>query len=145
MSLSVNDDRGVFFCHVCHESGDKITFIRKLYGCDFKEALSFFGLEKGDISKPDPAQVERNFVNQTFRDVVKRETKRVGKLIYELNKTEYDAVERLKNDSGDKWASFAFRIASQLIPKYTAAHDALLSKDVADQLEAIRYLREGRL
>ena len=53
-SLSLSD-KGFFKCFVCGASGDKIGFIRKLYGCDFKRALAWFGLTPGKLPKPDPA------------------------------------------------------------------------------------------
>jgi hypothetical protein len=39
-SLSIDDERGVFYCHGCHIGGDVIEFIRKLKHISFKEALS---------------------------------------------------------------------------------------------------------
>ena len=144
-SLSLSD-KGFFKCFVCGESGDKITFIRKLYKCDFKGALSFFGLKQGNTLKLDPELVKRNRINQAVRDDCKFESKRVCDLIFSLNQTEVRALERLENDSSDKISSFIFyEVTSKLLPKYEAIHDMLLSKDIAEKLEALRYLRKGRL
>ena len=147
LSLSIDENKGVFHCFVCHESGDKITFIRKLYKCDFKEALLFFGLTQGNIRpKLDPELVKRNLINQAFRDDCKTKSKRVCDLIFSLNQTEVRALERLENDSSDEIAYFIFyEVTSKLLPKYEAIHDMLLSKDIAEKLEALRYLRKGRL
>ena len=38
-SFSVNPELGLYYCFGCQESGDAITFIRKLDGLDFPEAV----------------------------------------------------------------------------------------------------------
>jgi DNA primase len=35
-SMSINEQNGVFHCHVCHAGGDKLAFVQKALGCDFK-------------------------------------------------------------------------------------------------------------
>jgi len=44
-SFYVNEDKGVFHCYGCQESGDVITFIQKIEGVDFKGALGHLGLD----------------------------------------------------------------------------------------------------
>ena len=43
-SFTVNEERGVFYCHGCHEGGDVITFIQKIVGLDFKGAIAYLGI-----------------------------------------------------------------------------------------------------
>lgn len=43
-SFTVNEEKGLFHCFGCGESGDAITFVRKVEGLSFKEALSRLGL-----------------------------------------------------------------------------------------------------
>ena len=38
-SFSVNPELGLYYCFGCQESGDAITFVRKLDGLDFPEAV----------------------------------------------------------------------------------------------------------
>lgn len=56
-SFSVNYDKQVFYCHGCGEGGDSISFIQKLHGIGFKEALKFLGVE-GEY-KPDRKTIRR--------------------------------------------------------------------------------------
>ena len=44
-SFFVNEDRGVYYCHVCLEGGDVIVFIEKIEGLGFKDALTHLGVE----------------------------------------------------------------------------------------------------
>ncbi len=40
-SPSLNEDKGLYFCHACHASGDKLDFVRKVRGTDSKGTLTF--------------------------------------------------------------------------------------------------------
>ena len=42
-SLTVNDDKGFCFCHVCREGGDAITYTRKRKGLEFFDAANLAG------------------------------------------------------------------------------------------------------
>jgi len=54
-SLALNDEKGVYFCHVCHASGDKVDFVRHVRGTDFKGALAFLGIQAPcKPPRPDP-------------------------------------------------------------------------------------------
>jgi hypothetical protein len=44
-SFAVNEEKEVFYCHGCHESGDVIDFIQKIDGLTFPEALQSLGIE----------------------------------------------------------------------------------------------------
>ena len=43
-SFTLNEEKGVFYCHGCHEGGDVITFIQKIEGLTFLQALAHLGL-----------------------------------------------------------------------------------------------------
>ena len=44
-SFSVNPDKGLFYCHGCHEGGDIIAFVMKAEGLSFKDAVAHLGLD----------------------------------------------------------------------------------------------------
>jgi len=44
-SFFVNEDKSVFLCRGCLEGGDVITFIEKIKGLGFKDALQHLGVE----------------------------------------------------------------------------------------------------
>src|SRR6478752_3800310 len=54
-SFSVNPQLGVYYCFGCQESGDAITFIRKVDGLDFAEAVERLALRAGITLRYDTA------------------------------------------------------------------------------------------
>ncbi len=64
-SFSVNPELGLYYCFGCQESGDAITFVRKLDGLDFPEAVERLAARCGDHAAvrhdrglPGPAEEE---------------------------------------------------------------------------------------
>jgi len=53
-SFFVNEDKGTFYCHGCHEGGDVIRFIERVESLSFKEVLSHLGLD----NQPKPTRAE---------------------------------------------------------------------------------------
>ncbi len=43
-SFTVNGEKGLFYCHGCHEGGDVIKFVMMVENVDFKGALAHLGL-----------------------------------------------------------------------------------------------------
>lgn len=59
-SFTVNEEKGVYHCFGCGESGDVITFIQKIEGVDFKGALAHLGLADGTMPRTKPQKsIER--------------------------------------------------------------------------------------
>src|SRR6476659_5088898 len=54
-SFSVNAQLGFYYCFGCQESGDAITFIRKVDGLDFAEAVERLALRAGITLRYDTA------------------------------------------------------------------------------------------
>ncbi|MBU2595259.1 DNA primase [Patescibacteria group bacterium] len=59
-SFMVNQDRGIFKCFGCNESGDIFTFIEKMEGVDFPEALKILA-EKAGVRLE---RIEKKFYDQ---------------------------------------------------------------------------------
>lgn len=53
-SFHVNDSKGFYYCHGCHEGGDVIRFIEKIENVDFKQAIERLGV---DSFKPSPEKI----------------------------------------------------------------------------------------
>ncbi|HQP40666.1 MAG TPA: CHC2 zinc finger domain-containing protein [Smithella sp.] len=59
-SFRVNKDKQTFHCFGCGEHGDVISFIMKLKGISFPEALIYLGISRGAPVKVNPAiQIEK--------------------------------------------------------------------------------------
>ena len=63
-SLTINDDKGFCFCHVCREGGDVIAYTRKRKGLDFVDAANLaaeilgISLETDGISPEQQAKAK---------------------------------------------------------------------------------------
>jgi hypothetical protein len=51
-SFAVNEGKGVFHCHGCHEGGDVIDFIQKIEGIGFLEACAKLGMDTSGRKQP---------------------------------------------------------------------------------------------
>ena len=59
-SFSVNADLGLFHCFGCQESGDAITFVRKLDGLDFVEAVERLAARAGITLRYDSSATSKD-------------------------------------------------------------------------------------
>src|SRR4051812_25239120 len=59
-SFSVNPELGLYYCFGCQESGDAITFVRKLDGLDFPEAVERLAARSGITLRYDTASVSQD-------------------------------------------------------------------------------------
>lgn len=46
-SFSVNPEQGLYYCFGCQASGDAISFVRQVHGCDFAEAVELLAARAG--------------------------------------------------------------------------------------------------
>jgi len=85
-SFYVNEDKGTFYCHGCHEGGDVITFVMKIEGLNFKEALGYLGLD--DQPRQTSAEIKRQqLLRETSRSLASWDLsidQRVGVKLREL-------------------------------------------------------------
>lgn len=59
-SFSVNSELGLYYCFSCQESGDAITFVRKLDGLDFVEAVERLAARAGIQLRYDSAGANKD-------------------------------------------------------------------------------------
>ncbi len=64
-SFSVNPELGLYFCFGCQESGDAITFVRKLDGLDFPEAVERLAARAGITLRYDSQAVSQDRAKKT--------------------------------------------------------------------------------
>ena len=141
LSLSV-DEKGVFYCHVCHESGDKIHFIRKFYNCGFFEALAWFGLALGKLPKPDPERQRRVNILRDFEAWRRSQARTISLKIYELHQTLQMALARFETDRGDEQAWLGLGVVYPQLSKLEFYAGILSSKEPSELIEAF-YTLEG--
>jgi DNA primase len=64
-SFSVNPELGLYYCFGCQESGDAITFVRKLDGLDFPEAVERLAARAGITLRYDSQAVSQDRAKKT--------------------------------------------------------------------------------
>ncbi len=101
-SFTVNEEKGLFYCHGCHEGGDVIRFIELIEGLDFKGALAHLGLN--DQPRPTRAKIKtRERVRQASRNLATwalSVSERVGTRMRELGQRSYTARKLLNELPG---------------------------------------------
>lgn len=102
-SFYISGTRQNFYCFGCHEKGDVISFVQKIEGLEFKEALENLAIKAGvEIKKSDWKKPKEN--KERLYDALEETT-----LIFEENlKDRRDVVlylekRGLKKDSIKKW------------------------------------------
>ena len=140
-SLSLDEKHGLFYCHVCHAKGDKVGFILQFHDCDFKSALSFFGLAPNKLPRPDTAALRRARIRQNLDKWNRYTARKVGRSLYEYNSIVPLAVTRLEKDVDDDQAWWALSVCYRHLPQREYLHDALISKHTSDKIEAFRFRR----
>ncbi len=67
-SFTVSEDKGVFYCHGCHQGGDVIHFVELMEDTDFKGAIAHLGLT--EETRPTPAEIKKQqLLRETSRSL----------------------------------------------------------------------------
>lgn len=69
-SLAVFPDSQSWFCFGCGEGGDSISFIMKLKGLSFKNALVYLKIKPGRTASVDPMKAKRKLLQQDYADIL---------------------------------------------------------------------------
>ena len=69
-SFMVNRDKQTFNCFGCGESGDVISFVMKLKGISFKDALVYLGMKSGQPVKVDPAIAREKQIQKDYEAAI---------------------------------------------------------------------------
>lgn len=141
-SFAVNEEKGVFYCHVCHAGGDKIEFIMKIFGCTYWRACVFFGFEPGPLPTLNPGIERRGKIQKGLKAWG-------GSLIKELNFEHYvrekvitRALRRLTENPEDSWGWnwLSWALTGKESLEYTLD---LLAGSENDQIEVFKHKRSA--
>ncbi len=66
-SVSLDHDRGLYYCHVCGVGGDRIDWIMRVLDTDFTGALRWLEIKPGRLPAPDPAVARRKKIQEGLR------------------------------------------------------------------------------
>ncbi len=69
-SFILNQKKQTFHCFGCGAHGDAITFVMKLKGLSFKEALIYLGISPGQPVKVNPAIQRRRMLQQGYEKAI---------------------------------------------------------------------------
>jgi hypothetical protein len=117
-SLALDEDKGLFHCHVCHAGGDKLAFIRQYLKCDFAGALQWFGLAPGRPPAPDPEMMRRQKAREGLRQWAATAGRRMRREFRTRELVITRAIERLERDPEDErgwsWLAWALKGHAEL-------------------------------
>mgnify|MGYP001362335614 FL=1 len=66
-SFKINPEKQTFYCFSCNSGGDSITFVEKLHGLSFKDALKYLNLEGNQLVKIKPKERTKRDLLNDFR------------------------------------------------------------------------------
>ncbi len=143
-SLALNEEKGVYFCHVCHASGDKLDFVRQVQGTDFKGALAFLGIiGPCKPPRPDPEIVRQREALEEVRAWCRQTGRRLRDQYLMRQKIAHYAREKLLMDSESALGWELLRIASDGETKIEYLLDEIdLCRTDAERLRAWRLYRD---
>ncbi len=112
-SMSLNEEKGVYFCHVCHASGDKVDFVRQVQGTDFRGALAFLGI-KGPCKplRPNPEILKQREAVENVREWCRQTGRRLRDQYLMRKRIARYAAEKLATDPESSLGWELLRIAS---------------------------------
>ena len=144
---------GQWFCHNCGVGGDRIELVKRVRGCDFKEALQFLATLAGvELSDPpgwrkeiekrrrEQQRIEINDKKLDALECAKRGLyreeigdleeirKKAGERLRSLNE---GAAERFKNENDFWWGALEF--AARYLPRALAGYTIAAFVNVADR------------
>ncbi|HOI75831.1 MAG TPA: CHC2 zinc finger domain-containing protein [Syntrophales bacterium] len=67
-SFVVDPDRQRYLCYGCGEKGDVISFVQRLHGLSFRDAIAFLGMAPGKEPKMDPVRKTKSELVRRFRE-----------------------------------------------------------------------------
>lgn len=110
-SLSISEEKGVFYCHACHSSGDKLDFIQKTMNISFASALSVLGIKAENCPKPDPAILQQREAMRMVREWCRQTGKQLRDEYRNRVRIERCAKRKLDVDPEDPLGWELLRIA----------------------------------
>lgn len=66
-SLKINPDTQTFYCFSCNNHGDSISFVMKLHGLSFKDALKHLSIEGNAPTRINPKEQTKRQLLSAFR------------------------------------------------------------------------------
>jgi len=109
-SFVVNQRRQTFHCFGCGAYGDVITFIMKIKGISFKDALTYLGMASGKVTPIDPDVQRRRKLQQSFENEIRKLYLNLCDCVQHLHKIRL----QVKRNPGSLTEAGAFLFAGQM-------------------------------
>lgn len=142
-SVSLDDERGLFHCHVCGAGGDRIDFISKALETDFAGALRFLGLDPGRPPAPDPAIIKRRRVRAGLTGWADNLGRQLRDEHLQRFRIEAYGLGKLRNNPEDDLAWSLLRIAYLGLGQLEEQLDLVDIGTDADRLQVYREWRRA--
>jgi DNA primase len=135
-SFIVNQARQTFHCFGCGAHGDVITFIMKLKGLSFKDALSYLGMAPGKPIPIDPDIQRRRKLQQSYEKAIAG----IYDKLCERSRHLHQIRLQVKRNPGAVTEAGAVLFAEQMGVLVEIDHklDSLLTGTVDDQISILQ-------
>ncbi len=135
-SMSVNAEKGVYFCWACGAKGDALTFTMNYRGLTFPQAKKYLGIEDNGDDLDIAVAKERAKTRQAFRVWCKNETQRLLNLTIDI----YEVLNKAKTENVLGVDSMCADIRN--LEKYNYHLDILTGHNERAKIELYRTARE---
>lgn len=71
-SLKINHNKQTFYCFSCNSHGDAVSFIMRLHGLSFKDALKYLNIKGNAPTKTNPKEKTKRQLLSAFRSWEKK-------------------------------------------------------------------------
>lgn len=124
-SFAVNADKNLWYCHGCHEGGDAIAFVMKLYGFGFKDAIKHLRIDGGEY-KPKPVDSRKRHAATLLAGWLNQQHLLLGARLRELSQ-QINIAEQIPNSELVEALNREWEILADL-------HEDLAQPDCAEAL-----------
>ena len=100
-SVSLDHDRGLYYCHVCGLGGDRVDWIKRMLDTDFNGVLCWIGIQSGQSPAADPERLRNQQEQRKEWDQLLRRQRELRAELRFRNFLERIGVRRLRDDEND--------------------------------------------
>lgn len=112
-SFMVNRNKQTFHCWGCGEHGDVISFIMKLKGISFKDALIYLGIKSGQPVKVDPAIAREKKIQRDYETAINNLYEKLCRQSRELHKVRIQVKDN-PGELTEQGAAYFARLMGEL-------------------------------
>ena len=129
---------GRYHCFGCHESGDAIDFIQRIYGYSFKEALQHLGIETGKPTAKTRKKIIQLQQKRKERELHEKRESDLAFTLGTLTRWTHTAMTAIKTVD----AMEGFTDLYHQLPTWEYYHEILCTGEPAERRQVVEALKD---